>query len=199
MYFFIKPDQAKIQEIISQQSQQNFSYPELGATKNINKIPSHYNIDHYRIQLGSGSACFEKAKRAIKDWKMFDMDWLELCWPHAEIVTGSTVGILVRALGLWSLNVCRVVDVFDKQCQNEAGENIQKFGFAYGSLPEHAESGEERFMIEWNLTTDEVYYDIMAFSRPQQLLSKLGYFYVRRLQKAFGKASLQAMHRTIQV
>ena len=49
-----------------------------------------------------------------------------------------------RAIGLWWLNACRIVYVVD-----ESGP-ISKFGFAYGTLPGHVESGEERFLIEWD-------------------------------------------------
>jgi len=49
------------------------------------------------------------------------------------------VAILARSIGLWWLNACRIVYVVDK---------VDKFGFAYGTLPDHAGSGEER----WNGT-----------------------------------------------
>lgn len=42
-------------------------------------------------------------------------------------------------------------------------------------IGEHAESGEERFTVEWNRNDDIVWYDILAFSRPRQMLAKLGY------------------------
>jgi hypothetical protein len=48
---------------------------------------------------------------------------------------GGGVAILARSIGLWWLNACRIVYVVDK---------VDKFGFAYGTLPDHARSGEER-------------------------------------------------------
>lgn len=44
-------------------------------------------------------------------------------------------------------------------------------GFAYGTLPGHPESGEESFVVE--LVGDEVWLEIVAFSRPGALLVKL--------------------------
>ena len=38
-----------------------------------------------------------------------------------------------------------------------------RFGFAYGTLPGHGGSGEERFLIERD-RDDGVWYDILAFS-----------------------------------
>lgn len=51
----------------------------------------------------------------------------------------------------------------------------KKFGFAYGTLPIHVERGEERFLIEWNLKTNEVFYEILSFSVPQAWFSSLAY------------------------
>jgi uncharacterized protein (UPF0548 family) len=50
---------------------------------------------------------------------------------------------------------------------------VKRFGFAYGALAEHEESGEERFTIEWNRDDDKVWYYILAFSRPRQMLAIL--------------------------
>jgi uncharacterized protein (UPF0548 family) len=70
---------------------------------------------------------------------------------------------------------------------------LQRFGFAYGTLPGHAGTGEERFLVEWDRASGEVWYDILAFSRPHQFLSHLGYAYMRRIQKQFKKQSAAAM------
>lgn len=115
-----------------------------------------------------------------------------MCNPDTPIETGKTVAVLARVFGLWTLNACRIVYVVD-----EAG-SVTKFGFAYGTLPEHAESGEERFTIEWNQQDDSVWYDILAFSRPNQLLVWLGYLVVRRLQERFRRDSTAVMVRACQ-
>jgi uncharacterized protein (UPF0548 family) len=93
----------------------------------------------------------------------------------------------VRHFGFYSLNACRIVYVVD-----EKGP-LTRFGFAYGTLAEHAESGEERFMVEWNRDQDRVWYDILAFSRPKKILARLGYPLSRLLQRQFARASKAAM------
>jgi uncharacterized protein (UPF0548 family) len=75
---------------------------------------------------------------------------------------------------------------------NESGP-ITKFGFAYGTLQGHVESGEERFLIEWDRSDDSVWYDIVGFSRPNHFLTRLGYRVVRRTQKRFGRDSAASM------
>jgi len=74
---------------------------------------------------------------------------------------------------------------------------VQRFGFTYGTLPDHAGSGEERFLIEWDREEGSVWYDILAFSRPRHLLARLGYPWVRRVQKRFGWESAAAMCRAV--
>jgi uncharacterized protein (UPF0548 family) len=57
------------------------------------------------------------------------------------VQVGTTVALLIRHLGFWSLNGCRVVS-----CVGSAGDRA-RFGFSYGTLTNHAESGEERFEV----------------------------------------------------
>ena len=85
------------------------------------------------------------------------------------------------------LNACRMVYVVD-----ESGP-IRRFGFACGTLPGHVESGEERFLVEWHRDTDRVWYDILAFSRPNHLLTRLGYPLIRRSQRRFARDSAVSM------
>jgi uncharacterized protein (UPF0548 family) len=79
---------------------------------------------------------------------------------------------------------------------NETGP-IARFGFAYGTLPGHVEKGEERFLLEWDRSSDRVYYDILAFSKPNHIMTRLGYPLVRRTQKRFGRESSASMFRAI--
>src|SRR4029079_18649839 len=88
---------------------------------------------------------------------------------------------------LWWLNACKIVYVVD-----EWGP-IRRFGLAYGTLPDHAGRGEERFLIEWDQADNNVWYDILAFSRPNHFLTRLGYPIVRRTQKRFGQDSATSM------
>jgi len=99
--------------------------------------------------------------------------------------------VMGRAIGLWWLNACRIVYIVD-----ESGP-ITKFGFAYGTLPGHVESGEERFLIEWDHGENSVWFDILAFSKPNHFLTRLGYPLVRRKQKQFGQDSAASMLKAV--
>jgi hypothetical protein len=74
---------------------------------------------------------------------------------------------------------------------------VRRCGFSYSTLPDHAESGEERFLVEWGRATGSVWYDILAFSRPRHLLARLGYPWVRRVQRRFARDSAAAMVRAV--
>ena len=119
---------------------------------------------------------------------MFEMPWANLCWPDAAIEAGVTVAPVFSHFGFWSMNAARIVYVIDER------EDTQRFGFAYGTLRDHAEIGEERFSVEFDPSDGGVYYDIYAFSRPG-LLARLGYPLARALQKRFVRDSKAAMVR----
>ena len=189
MYLFRKPSDERIGEFIESQSRLEFTYPFVGATQNGDN-PSGFLVDHNRIHLGAGQATFDVAKRALCEWQHYRFDWIELHRPDVDPESDQTVGVLARALGLWVLNACRVVYVVEEE------EPVPRFSFAYGTLPEHAESGEERFQVEWR-EDDSVWYDILAFSRPNQLFSRIAYPYVRRKQKQFARDSMRAMKTAI--
>ena len=72
-----------------------------------------------------------------------------------------------------------------------------KFGFGYGTLPAHAETGEERFLVEWDRRDDCVWYDILAFSRPHAFLAHLGYPWLRKVQHRFAVDSVAAMGKAV--
>lgn len=189
MFFLSKPSIEIINKFIFSQKDKNYTYKDLEATRN--QPPTDYVIDRNRIKLGTGKTAFEKAKTALQNWQMYDFPWVEICWDNTPIETGQVVAVLANTLGFWSLNACRIVYTLE-----EYGE-VDKFGFAYGTLPAHAESGEERFSIEWDHTTNNVYYDLLAFSRPNYLIVKLGYPVCRMFQKKFAEDSKQAMLKAV--
>ena len=136
--------------------------------------------------IGHGLDQFEAAKAAIDDWKMFDLDWIELYPKRPSVEIGTAVAVVVRHLGFWSVNIARIVYVVNEQ---------SRYGFAYGTLQCHSEQGEERFLVEHDRATGEVWYDLYAFSKPKHPLAWLGYPISRYLQKRFARESLAAMKR----
>ena len=184
-----KPSIQSIRRFLTEQAALDFSYSAVGSTATTQ--PGGYVVDRSRINLGEGESVFLAAKTALQRWEQFRLGWVE-AWPSdTPIRSGEVVAVMGRAIGLWWLNSCRIVYVVD-----ESGP-ISKFGFAYGTLPGHVESGEERFLIEWDRNTNSVCYDILAFSRPNHILTRLGYPFVRRTQKRFARDSTASMLRAV--
>jgi uncharacterized protein (UPF0548 family) len=136
--------------------------------------------------LGHGLDRYKAARAAIDDWKMFDLDWIEMFPTRPSVQIGTAVAVVVRHLEFWSVNISRIVYVVNEET---------RYGFAYGTSPCHSEAGEERFLVEYDRATDEVWYDLYAFSRPKHPLARIGYPISRHLQKRFARESLAAMKR----
>lgn len=185
-----KPNAKQVEAAIASQRDLSFSYSAVGASQGA--PPAGYNIDHHRILLGHGPETFAAAVSELKAWTMFDLGWVEVVPRGAPIKAGEVVAVVVQHLGFWSINVSRVVYTTTDDDESE------RYGFAYGTLACHAEQGEERFMIEYDAQTGEVWYDLYAFSKPRSILAKVGYPISRRLQKRFARDSLARMKRAVQ-
>ena len=181
MFRITEPTDRDVIEFISSQRDLPFTYDEVGATNAT--PPAGYTVDHNRVQLGAGQTMYERAVAALKTWRQFDLGWVTIVPSGVTVETGATVAVKARAFGTWSLSAARVVYTIEEPL---------RFGFAYGTLPDHVERGEERFMVEW-LPDDTVWYDILAFSRPQHPLVKLSAPLARKLQKRFARESLIRM------
>ncbi len=192
MFSIKKPVRSEIHKYLETNRSSNFSYRDVGRTKDIlvqredAADLNAYNVDHNRTVIGKGDEDWETTKKAVANWKMFDMPWVQLCWPDTAIAEGQTVAVLIRHFGFYSLNSAQIVYVIDES---------NRFGFAYGTLADHGESGEERFLVEMDANTREIWYDLYAFSKPNHFLSMLGYPLTRILQKRFARDSKAAMIR----
>ncbi len=187
MFLPRKPSDETIRQFISSQHDRPFSYREVGATRR-GTPPQGFTIDQNRTRLGDGEKVYERAVAALTNWKQFELGWVTIRPPDSPIAVGQTVAVQAYTFGFWSLSAARIVYVVEDL------EPVQRFGFAYGTLPNHVECGEERFTIE-RLEDDSVWYDIYAFSRPQHPLARLGFPVTRNLQKRFVRESLEVMRK----
>lgn len=189
---FTTPSDAAVRERLAQLSSAPYSYAEVGALETP-VFPPGYCVDRNRTLLGRGAACYERAKAALHSWQMFDLGWVRLHPQAPPIAADTAIGISARFLCVWNLNFCRIAYTVE-----DKGE-VERFGFALGTLPGHILAGEERFTVEWHRTDDSVWYHVCAFSRPDQFLSRLGYPLVRQLQKRFARDSHSAMEHATAV
>jgi uncharacterized protein (UPF0548 family) len=149
-----------------------------------------YTLDEQVVAIGHGAADFDRARTALAAWKHFDIGWVELFPKEAPIDTGTVVAVLIRHLGFWSLNGARVL-------YHVGGNDNRTFGFAYGTLTNHAEHGEELFEVRIDPDSGDVLYRIRAASWPQSPLARIGQPIVRLLQARFRRDSAAAMKRAV--
>jgi uncharacterized protein (UPF0548 family) len=188
LWFAREPSAERVAEFLRAQSGATVSYEAVGATRT--KSPAGYNFDHNRARLGTGDAAFEAACNAIRSWKMFPRPWTQITPANAPIVEGTVIAMLAHALGCWWLNACKIVYVVEETTP------LRRFGFAYGTLPAHVETGEECFCVEQD-ADGSVWYDLRAFSRPRYWPVRLAKPLARGLQRRFARESLRAMQDAV--
>lgn len=191
MFLLREPSDTVVERYLATQAKLPFSYPRVGAARE-GGAPPGYVVDRYRQRLGEGEETYRRAVEALRAWRQFGLGWTRLRPPGAPLEVGSTVGVVARHLGVWSVNPARISYLVE-----ESGGGVERFGFGYGTLPGHAARGEERFLVEWDRGSGAVVYDVLAFSRPKHLLAWPGYPVVRRLQRRFARDSKAAMSRAV--
>ncbi len=131
-------------------------------------------------QIGTGRQRFEQAADAVMHWGMQRGSGLRV-QASSEVAVVDAV-VLVR-MGFLPAP-CRVVYTIDEP-------DIR--GFAYGTLPGHPESGEERFVVRRDPDTSAVFAEVSAFSRPATWWSKAGGPLVSVAQRVIAKRYLRGV------
>jgi uncharacterized protein (UPF0548 family) len=135
------------------------TYAEVGATAGL--LPAGYHHVQRSAVIGRGRSRFEEAADRGMRWGMLRGAGVRVEATTAVAAVGSQVIVHLGPVRA----PCRVVYVVDEP---------DRRGFAYGTLPGHAESGEERFAVRYDPATDEVHAEVVAFSRHATWWSRLG-------------------------
>ncbi len=186
MFLVRRPSRAEIERFLDSSHALPLSYGPIGIVQH---GPVAGRLDEQVVTIGRGEEDFERARAALAGWRHFDIGWVEAFPTHASVDTGTDVAVLIRHLGFWSLNGARVLYHVGRTDGRDA------FGFAYGTLTNHAESGEELFEVFRDAASGEVKYRIRAVSWPQSVLAQVGHPIVRFLQARFRRDSADAMTR----
>lgn len=196
MWRLRKPSAEEVRALLAAQGAASFSYDFVGAIAAADEagapsIPAGFDRDCTRQKVGSGGRAFTAACEGLRAWKHFPPEWTEV-WPGGELAEGLPVVMLARIWGVWLVNLCRVVRVVDEENANGG----RRFGFAYGTLRQHAERGEERFLVEIDERGD-VWYEIRAASQPRWWAARIAYPLARRFQRKFVADSMRTMRERI--
>ena len=175
------PKEDTLKAWLAKRKTDQYSYPEQKATLQT-RFPKGYNHDRNTCELGVGDQAFEAAREAINQWVMFPKPWTHI-YPNKPFVQDTEVVVLFRLFGLWWFNSSRIIYTIQEP---------NRYGFAYGTLTQHVEKGEELFLVERD-ETGKVTYRLEAFSQPHAWYVKLFKPLARFHQKRFGRESKAAM------
>lgn len=151
----------------------DLTYSEVGASAR-EPLPAGYH--HVRASRSLGAVDFDAAAGAVMTWQLQERSGVRRVSGPDRV----TVGADVRFRFFGQKVPCRVVDVVDEP---------DRRGFAYGTLPGHPETGEERFVVE----RDPVTVTVTAFSNHALWRTKLAGPLGRLLQRTMTQRYLKAL------
>lgn len=183
MFHLRAPDDDRIQRALRELAPVDFTYADVGITEaDLASAPPGFRLDRYGTELGSGRAVFERAREALARIENYPRSFTRIVRAPGELEPGAMFATLASHWGFVSVHPCRVIYVVRAP---------DRFAFGFGTLPGHAESGEERFQV--TIADDVVRYDVQAFSRPHGFWSRLGAPIARLYQTRFQRETVETM------
>lgn len=167
MWSLRRPPAARLDALLVEMSTLPLSYADVEMTRR-DRPPAGYGHEHQRVELAID---FPTAREAVITFATHRLPYLFVHPPDARATVGTTVLVVARVGPLWTINPCRIVYVED---------TTDRFTYAYGTLPGHSEHGEETFTVE--RTATGVVAETIAYSRPQDLLARIGSPVAHRFQ-----------------
>lgn len=194
MFTWLKPKTDQLEKILREQAALAPSYAEIGLTGEGRLPEKGYHVHRVKTVLGEGEECFERACAALHDWRHLVVGGISVFPAKPSIHPGTNLIVSANHFFLWSINACRIIYVTD-----DSDGDRQRFGYGYGTLPEHSERGEERFSIERDLNSNRVTFEIIAFSRSNKLLVSLFWPVAIVIQDRFRLHSSKALRSFVQL
>lgn len=184
-----RPSPVELLRLAADRAAQPLSAPAgLIAGVDADRRPGGWFADESTCDLGRGDDVWAAARVAVNEWAFYDQGWLDLYRP-SRIAVGELAAMIVRIGPGWSTNWCRITEVIETPTQH---------GFVYATLHDHAETGEERFLVERD-DDGRVTWRLTAVSRPGRWYTFAGQPIVRLLQARFRRGAATAMKTAIAV
>ncbi|MER6977529.1 DUF1990 family protein [Streptomyces carpinensis] len=155
-------------------SSEDFTYEEVGATREQGHCPPGFHRLHVRTRIGEGEEVFRRAAEAVLTWEMHRTAGLGVDASADRAVPGADVTVTLAGM---IKAPCRIV---------WALEEPRRAGWAYGTLPGHPETGEESFVVD-RTGDGTVWLTVTAFSRPAKWYTRAGGPATRGLQHAYAR------------
>ncbi|MEW2810093.1 DUF1990 domain-containing protein [Streptomyces massasporeus] len=159
---------------VSSTDSQDFTYADVGATRDQGFCPPGFHPMNVRTRLGEGEEVFRRASEAVLTWQMHRAMGIGLDASAERAAPG--VDVTVTLAGMIKAP-CRVVWTV---------EEPRRAGWAYGTLPGHPETGEESFVVD-RTGDGTVWLTVNAFSRAAKWYAKAGGPATRGFQHAYAR------------
>ena len=172
-------------EALAASAAADVTYGPVGVTLGDDPRLAGRRTDRYEAELGRGTEVFARAVAGLRAWAAHRGAGVRVEPPDAPLTEGTTVVLVIRFGPASVVAACRVVAVVDEP---------ERFGFAYGTLPLHPESGEEAFLVERG-ADDVVRFRVVAASRPASLLARLGAPVSRLVQRRVTRGYVEGLRR----
>lgn len=183
MFFVSLPSDDQVRALLHQRADASCTHRDVGlSARELDAAPAGFVLDRYGTELGEGRDLFERACAVLARFGNYPSSFTRVVRADGELEVGHLFATVATHLGFASVHPCRVLYVVREE---------RRFGFGFGTLPGHAESGEERFMVR--MDGARVRYEVQAFSRPHGVLGRLGAPVARRYQLRFQRETLAAM------
>lgn len=176
-----RPTVQQLEATAEQSANDSLTYSPVGATATHDDVPG-YRRDRWTRELGRGDDVFQRGVQALRNWEMHQRSGLIVAKPGPPAVGQVVAMAAPLPLGFIEV-VCRVVAVQDE---------LDRFGFTYGTLPRHPEQGEESFTV--TLASDGcIKFEVIAVSRARHPLARAFPPVARRLQQRATNRYFDAM------
>lgn len=130
------------------------------------EIPEGYVVLEDAQVVGKGRDAYERVGWALMHWQINREAGFFVQPQHAAVRLNEHVAVALPLAGLFAVTAtCKVVAIIAEG---------DRTGFAYGSLPNHPEQGEEAFWVSFDEATEDVTLTIRSVSRPASWFTKLG-------------------------
>lgn len=183
MFFVSLPSDDQVRALLRKRADAPCTHRDVGLSeRELEVAPKGFVLDRYGTELGEGRDLFERASAVLARFGNYPSSFTRVVRAEGELEVGHLFATVAKHLGFASMHPCRVLYVAREE---------SRFGFGFGTLPGHAESGEERFMVRLDGT--RVRYEVQAFSRPHGVFGQLGAPVGRRYQLRFQHETLAAM------
>jgi uncharacterized protein (UPF0548 family) len=181
-----RPSDAELSQIAANVADAPFTYDEVAATAHPDQLPGGYHRVHAARVVGAGVEAFAAAVDGVRRWQLHRRQGYRVAPDDPPVEVGAVVAVDVPLAVLHVIATCRIAWVVDEP---------DRFGFGYGTLPIHPESGEEAFVVERDLhdAAGTVRLVINVFSRPQHPLVRLAGPMARRQQARATQGYLDAL------